>query len=250
MVNLTAGSSIIKNVKAVIFDKDGTLMDLYCYWSHMVDYRVEFARKKLNFGSSQKEKVMYAMGVDLARKKLRSCGPVGLKKREVVLQAMADALAQEGFPAMQELCRQAFIEADTISQGRLSEIIRPIKGMHELISALHKKGVIIAIATTDKTRRAVLAAEFLGIADKVKMIVGEDMVSNYKPHPEMIELILDKVSVGKENAVMVGDAISDIEMGVNAGVAAIGVCSGLTPREELSAKTNFIVEDISGIGVI
>ena len=46
----------------MIFDKDGTLMDLYHYWSNMVDYRVESARKKIGFDLKQKAEIMLAMG--------------------------------------------------------------------------------------------------------------------------------------------------------------------------------------------
>lgn len=50
---------------------------------------------------------------------------------------------------------------------------------------------------------------------------------------------------------IVGDAITDIEMGINAGLrASIGVCSGLTPREKLMEKTNYVIEDISEIRVL
>ena len=96
MINLKINDKIIKNVGLVIFDKDGTLMDLYHYWSNMVDYRVEFARKRLGFDLKQKPEIMLAMGVDLANKRLRSDGPVGIKKREIVMAAMEDALLAIG----------------------------------------------------------------------------------------------------------------------------------------------------------
>jgi len=63
--------------------------------------------------------------------------------------------------------------------------------------------------------------------------------------------ILKSLGVDKESAVMVGDAVTDMEMGMNAGLrASIGVCSGLTAKKELVAKTQYIVEDISRIKVI
>jgi len=82
-------------------------------------------------------------------------------------------------------------------------------------------------------------------------VVGEDLVANCKPHPDMANLILKKLSVDKENTVIVGDAITDIEMGLNAGLkASIGVCSGLTSARKLEEKTEFVIEDISRIRVL
>ena len=67
----------------------------------------------------------------------------------------------------------------------------------------------------------------------------------------MANLILKELSVDKENTVIVGDAITDIEMGFNAGLkASIGVCSGLTSERKLGEKTDYVIEDISMIRVL
>ena len=77
------------------------------------------------------------------------------------------------------------------------------------------------------------------------------MVENCKPAPDMVELILKELAMDKRNAVMVGDAITDVEMGINAGLlACIGVCSGLTSNARLKQKTSIVVEDISHIEVV
>lgn len=251
MVNLKLHSDILPGIQAVIFDKDGTLMDLYNYWFNMVNFRVELARKKFNFNEIQQAGIMYAMGVDLKNKRLRSQGPVGLKKREVVMQAMADALADLGFAADNHLCSEIFLEADRISLEHLAEIIRPINGLADLIGRLHSRGAKIAIATTDKTERAVLAMKILGISEKIDMVVGEDKVKNYKPYPDMLNLILRELSIDRQHAVMVGDALTDVEMGINAGLAAsIGVCSGLTAKESLLEKTRYVIPDISYLKIV
>lgn len=251
MVNLKVNSEIIPDIQIVVFDKDGTLMDLYHYWFNMVNFRVELARKKFNFNEAQKMDIMYAMGVDVKNNRLRSSGPVGLKKREVVMQAMLEALALAGFSASEEDCYAIFVEADKLSLEHLSTIIRPIKGLTYLIDCLSGNECKIAIATTDKTERAVLAMKILGIYDKLAMIVGEDKVKNYKPYPDMLDLILQELAIDKQHAVMVGDALTDVEMGVNAGLAAsIGVCSGLTTKEKFLKKTKYVIEDISCLEII
>ena len=251
MVNLGIDENIIYNIELVIFDKDGTLVDLYNYWANMVNYRAELAQKKLGFNESNKIDIIYAMGVDVENGRLRSEGPVGLKKREVVMQAMIDFLAEIGFSDTYDLCNDIFKEADELSVNHLKEIVKPIKGMHELNNSLFEKKCKIAVATTDKTARAELVMSHLGMLEKMDIVVGEDMVANCKPHPDMANLILKELSVDKENAVIVGDAITDIEMGLNAGLkASIGVCSGLTSEKNLFEKTEYVIEDISKIRVI
>ncbi len=251
MVNLGINENIINDIELVIFDKDGTLVDLYNYWANMINFRVISAQKILGFDENRTNDIMYAMGVDVAKGRLRSEGPVGIKKREIVMQAMMDSLAEIGFSDTYDTCFQIFKEVDELSVNHLKEIVKPISGMHELINSLYDKDCKIAIATTDKTARADLMADYLGMSDKVNMVVGEDLVANCKPHADMANLILKELSVDKENTVIVGDAITDIEMGLNAGLkASIGVCSGLTLKKDLFEKTKYVIEDISRIRVL
>jgi phosphoglycolate phosphatase-like HAD superfamily hydrolase len=109
---------------------------------------------------------------------------------------------------------------------------------------------MIAIATTDLTERAKLAMSHLGLLSKIDMVAGAEMVEKNKPHPEMIHLILTTLLIPPEKAVMVGDAITDVQMGVSAGLrASIGVSSGLTVTEDLLTITPFVVPDISCIKI-
>lgn len=251
MIKLQVGSAVLENVDLVIFDKDGTLMDLYTYWANMVGYRVELAKHKFGFSDKDKTKIMYAMGVDCANKRLRKNGPVGIKSRETVMAAMEDSLSAIGFSDTHDLCFDIFREADKASLKNFAEIVKPIDGMHDLINALNERRCRIAIATTDKTERAALAVKHLKIFDKIDVIVGADMVKNCKPYPDMVNLILDKLSIDKSSAVMVGDAVTDIEMGNNAQLkASVAVCSGIASKEQLLEKTRYVIQDISKLAVI
>ncbi len=251
MACLGINSRIIDDINLVIFDKDGTLMNLYMYWSRMVAIRVDLAQQRLGFSEESKREIMYAMGVDLENGKLRREGPVGLKKREIVMQAMIDALDNIGFKDTHDLCFEIFREADELSFKHLHEIIKPVNGLQVLIDALHERGCKIAVATTDKSERAGLALEYLGIIDKVDAVIGADMVQHCKPAPDMVDMIIDQTGIRREQAVVVGDALTDVEMGINAGLkASIGVCSGLTKRESLMKVTNYVVDDISEIKIL
>lgn len=251
MAKLKICSSMIDGIELVILDKDGTVIDLYYCWSQIVGYRVDAAKVKLGFNDAQKKEVMYAMGIDLENQRIRDGGPVGFKRREVVMQAMMDALSALGFPDTYEICCQAFDEADRKSRDNLKEIVKPTEGIVKFITDLHNKGCRVAIATTDRTERARWTVELLGVSHVVDMIIGSDKVKNHKPEAETVELILRELAVNKKSAVIIGDAITDIEMGINAGLSAsIGFCSGLTPREKFLEKTKYTVDSITQIEVI
>ncbi|HPP07367.1 MAG TPA: HAD hydrolase-like protein, partial [Syntrophorhabdaceae bacterium] len=108
-----------------------------------------------------------------------------------------------------------------------------------------------AIATTDISERAMLAMRHLGIEKYIHFFAGAEMVERQKPFPDQVELILKVLNSKKENAIMVGDALTDVEMGVNAGLkGTIGLLTGFGTYEDLIKITPYVVPDISWIKVI
>jgi len=73
-------------------------------------------------------------------------------------------------------------------------------------------------------------------------------VKKPKPATDMADLITNKLGIPKESSVMVGDAVSDVQMGVNAKFgASIGVASGLTSAERLLEIIPFVVSGIAEV---
>jgi phosphoglycolate phosphatase-like HAD superfamily hydrolase len=67
----------------------------------------------------------------------------------------------------------------------------------------------------------------------------------------MIHLILKTLDIKPSRAVMVGDALTDVQMGLNAGLkASIGVLTGFATRDQLRTLTPFIAQDTSEITVL
>ncbi len=250
MIDLSVNSNVIRDVSLVIFDKDGTLIELYPYWSQMVELRARIVCETLGLGTEHEAGLRWALGVDEKAGRLRQDGPVGLKKREIVLKSATDYLDGIGLRDTLAICEQAFDRADEISIGNPGQFIRPIQGAVSLMSALRDRGCRIALATVDIGRRARLAMEFMGVIDKLDLIIGGEEVARGKPDPEMIHIILDRLGIGSSKAVMVGDALSDVQMGINAGLkASIGVLTGFAAEDQFRILTPFIARDVSELSV-
>jgi phosphoglycolate phosphatase len=251
MVNLRIGTDSIEGIELAIFDKDGTLMELYHYWSQMVTMRAELIARKYNLDRTQEENLIFEMGINKPARMMRQGGPVGLKKREIVLGAAVDYLEGIGCDDAQATCFDAFAEVDRGSAPLLDQLVVPINGAQVLLKALHQGGCRIAIATTDRSERAKMAMEALGFGGLCNLIVGADNVSKPKPDPEAAEIIMERVGVARSRTVVVGDAITDVEMGVNAAVrASIGVLTGFAGREDFLRITPYVAESVAEIHVI
>jgi phosphoglycolate phosphatase len=251
LVDLSVAEQVIRGVGLVIFDKDGTLIELYHYWSRMVALRARFICEALGLDAKHEEALVWALGVDLQAGRLRPEGPVGLKKREVVIQAAVDCLAGSGLEGTREICAAAFDRADETSSRDLGAFVKPIRGAVRLLESLHAAGCRAAVATVDRSERARLAMEFLGMTGRLDLIVGSESVVRPKPHPDMIDFILNTLGIDPSRAIMVGDALTDIHMGLAAGLkACVGVLAGFATQEQMREITPFVVQDVSELTVV
>lgn len=126
--------------------------------------------------------------------------------------------------------------------------LEPFDGLFELFEGLKKRSCFIAITTTDRTERARLAMRHIGVGDSIDFIVGADSVKKFKPATDMADLVTNKLGILKESSVMAGDAVSDVQMGINAKfMASIGVASGLTNAERLLKITPYVAPSIADI---
>jgi len=78
------------------------------------------------------------------------------------------------------------------------------------------------------------------------LITASD-VKNSRPHPDMIQLAMKKHMIQNPNEVIkVGDSITNIEEGKNAGCAlSIGISTGAHNFNQLfSAQPDFIISDL------
>lgn len=250
MASLYLDDKVLPDIDLLIFDKDGTLMDVHRYWSTMIAWRAELICRRLGLGPRHQAGLIDSMGVIPGGHRIKPQGPVGIKKREVVMAAAVEYLQMSGLGAQGALCEGIFTEVDELSLSRLKEIIQPLPGLQRLMAAITASGCRAAVATTDRGHRAHLALEHLGLTTSMAMVVGADAVVKPKPDPEMIQLILGELQVPARRAVMVGDAPSDVQMGLSAGLrASIAVASGLTPEEELRRLTPHVLPDISHLKI-
>jgi len=246
MADIKVGREVIKDVQLVVFDKDGTLIDVHTYWVNMIKFRAELVAERLGLGEEEKLGLMDSMGVNTALWKIKPEGPVGLKKREIVLKAGVEYLKTVGVSDQTLLFEEVFREVDEDSSEHFDEIIKPLDGLYQLFEGLKKHSCLIAIATTDRTERARLAMQHIGVEDSIDFIVGADLVKKSKPATDMADLVISRLGIPKELSVMVGDAVSDVQMGINAKFrASIGVTNGLTTAERLLEITPFVVSGIA-----
>ncbi len=88
---------------------------------------------------------------------------------------------------------------------------------------------------TGKSRRGLdRALEHSGLGDYFHATRCADECHS-KPHPQMIEELMDEFTVSAARTLMIGDTTHDLLMARNAGVDAVAVSYGAHPRDALEA---------------
>lgn len=87
----------------------------------------------------------------------------------------------------------------------------------------------------------------LNILQYFQAVCGSDQVKSYKPAPDGVLHILERYNLQKNETIMIGDAIYDLQMGRAAGVSTCGVtwgahASSLLKKEQPSFLVNKAAE--------
>jgi phosphoglycolate phosphatase len=106
------------------------------------------------------------------------------------------------------------------------------EGAKDTIVELNRKGYKVAVATGKGRRGLNLALQHCGLGPYFNATKTVDECFS-KPHPQMLDELMDELVVRPERTLMIGDTSYDLQMAANAGVPAVAVTFGAQSREKL-----------------
>lgn len=146
--------------------------------------------------------------------------------------------------------RIKYVKDAGILYKKMIKTVPIFPGAQETLEFLVKKNIPIAINTTS-SKQEVLdrfkdREEFLTLFNG--NIITRTDIRKFKPHPESIHVISQKIKVPVHNLIMIGDMDADIEGGKNAGCITVGVLSGYATKEKMkNYNPDFIIESIKDL---
>ena len=118
---------------------------------------------------------------------------------------------------------------------RMAHLVPLFAGVPELLGVLRDNGLKLAVATGKSGPRARSLLDQLGVLDVFDEVIGSDEVTRPKPAPDIVLRALELLGVGADDAIMVGDAVTDIASARGAGVTAVAALWGEGDEIELLA---------------
>uniref|UniRef100_A0AB33JEG8 phosphoglycolate phosphatase n=1 Tax=Prevotella sp. GTC17260 TaxID=3236796 RepID=A0AB33JEG8_9BACT len=147
---------------------------------------------------------------------------------------------------MGDKCVETYTEIFT--RRNVPHAVLPFPHVIETIRELHRREVKLTIASSRHRGSLLNFIHEFELDDYISAVVSAQDVEHCKPHPEMVEKTLAMFGVRPDEALMVGDARFDIQMGKAAGVHTCGVTYGNGSREDMmSVEAEHIIDDFADL---
>ena len=233
---------LLKDFKpqAIIFDKDGTLIDFDVMWG---SWTLQLAdRLQTASGLDVRQALCKCYGYDIARHKVLPDGKLTCTPMWRLREMMVEVMTSFGMPAASASCAvaKAWHVPDPVT------LAKPFTDLQKLFTNIHKLGIKIAIATTDDREPTRAMLEAFGVQDLIATMVCSDDGIPAKPAPDMVTTICQRMHVDPGKVVVIGDTVADLQMARSAGAGyAIGVLSGVGSLANLTPLADILIDTVN-----
>ncbi|GAB4547216.1 MAG: HAD family hydrolase [Anaerolineales bacterium] len=228
--------------QAVIFDKDGTLIDFNAMWGGWTAY--VSARLSAASGLDVYPSLCQALGYDAVHHKTLPNGRLASAPMSELRRAATETLRSMGISAAAS--KRIVAECWRIPDPEI--LAKPLTDLRALFHLLGQSGIKIAIATSDDRAPTLATLQTLDIDQAVSAISCADDGGAPKPAPDSVLTLCAKMNLSPSNVMVVGDTIADLQMARAAGAGlAVGVLSGVSSSQDLVSHANILIDSVEAL---
>jgi len=222
-------------IRAILFDKDGTLVDFDRTWGPAV----QAVLRHLTGGDADLYRTLSAESGLVDGSHFRPDSPLIDEPTSVFAARWATLLGRPADPAFFGEIDRLLCEATT---AHLAVIDDPKAVMSELAGRGYRLGLI----TNDAEATARAHVRKLGLDNLLAFVAGYDSGFGVKPAPGPVLAFATAVGVPTREIVMVGDTVLDIATARKARARAVGVLTGPSSSASLQlAKPDAVIASIA-----
>ncbi|MEO0979469.1 MAG: HAD family hydrolase [Pseudomonadota bacterium] len=224
-------------IKAVLFDKDGTLLDFDATWGPV--YR-QAARIAARGEASDTDRFLLASGLDPETGRPAAGSLLAAGNTEEIAEAWIAGGADFGLDDLTAKLDRLFIDRMHDSE--------PLPGIREAVDALRAHDYRLGVASSDSEAaiRAFLAGT--GLAPRFAFVTGYDTGHGPKPEPGMVHGFAQAIELPVSSIAVIGDNMHDIDMARAAGAGlTIGVLTGTSLRQDLEPHADLVLESAADL---
>ncbi len=197
-------------VKGVVFDLDGTLIRSSVDFKGMKRRMIEILAR---YGVPRELLSPDKTTVENLRSAERIWDEMGVDHEE----------RRRALREVEEVMNEAELEA--------LPTVEAIEGAREALEKLREKGLKLAVLTRGHRTYAVEALRRAGLLELIDVILTRDTVQKPKPNPEALRETAERLGLGVDEIIFVGDHPMDLACAEGASVRFIAVLTGWMNRD-------------------
>ncbi|MEN1938448.1 HAD family hydrolase [Paenibacillus sp. 102] len=229
----------MEKIKAILFDKDGTLMDFHSIWIKVAEELVSEFVQSYKLPESLQGSLLKEIGVEGAYVNPHSALAAGTS-----------------FDIAQIFCKHISSVTEYDMHHWISEKLFTLMYEHrshmrmtadlpKLLQVLKEKGFILGIVTADDFAPTELFLKQCQLESFFDYIVASDTFPAQKPDKQIVESFCEEFGLDPREVVVVGDTPTDLHLAKNSGACyAIGVLSGTGDLQTLAPLADIVLDSV------
>ena len=214
-------------VKAVVFDLDGTIA------SFNIDYKTVRAEVRSFLIRAELPASVLSINESIFEM---------LKKTEIFMKNNG-----KSEKTMTETRDKALAIAEKY-ELEAAKTTSLLPGILETLKTLKKMNLKIGLCTINSEKSTNYILKRFGIAEFFDAVISRNSVKYVKPNTEHLEAALKALGVNPEEAMVVGDGVSDMKCARELNAIAVGLPTGVSsPKELISSGANYFITSITDL---
>lgn len=224
-------------IKAILFDKDGTLFDIDATWAQYMEQLVTETLKKIDIEIEYCQKLLREIGIEEG--KIIANSTFATQPAQKTIRELIQAIASidKNLTA---------IEIEDAMQQAVTELGEPqavaMAGLKAVIEHCQQKGIQLGIATMDTEVATVNQLIAHQLLSAFSFIATSDNCEYIKPQAQLVECFSEKTGVTKAEIAVVGDSWNDIQLGINAGIKKLFYIS--TTSNDCHSEEAYVITNL------
>lgn len=217
-------------IKAILFDKDGTLTDFRATWEASMPATI---RALASETGASADRLAEVIGIDLA------------SGRILPDAAFVTATGAQNSAALASVTGWSAPRHETWWRSRSAGVAQvPVTDLGPYLAALAARGFVLGVLTNADEAEARAHLAHLGALPHLARVIGCDSGYGAKPDPRGAAAFADDLGLARDEVVLAGDGMTDMLAARGAGLQFVAVTTGTLDTPALAPHADAVLRDI------
>lgn len=251
MISLKTDKWQINNIDTILFDKDGTFIDLHYFWGKMTELRAQEIIKRYSLDNNLCSKLCLFLGYNQATGKMLKDGITALYSRPIIIKIFCKDLNNIGIKITEKEIESIFDDVNKIFYKDMVKYTKPIDSAIDFIKKIRKLELKTGIVTSDSKESTLLTLKHFNWENLFDTVIGRESTLETKESGIPVKMALKEIKANSSNTIMIGDAPMDHIAAKNAGIeTTILVATGQIEKQTLLKTSNYSTDSLANVKIL